>query len=103
LLTGCFFIVQNSAFQTWAAQKTAERISKAIGAKVEIRKVKIQFFDRAIFEGFYVEDLHKDTLLYMEKIEANFDDVYLNASHFDFDHVKISNGQFNVRQFWNED
>ena len=103
MLTGCFFIVQNSEFQTWAAQKTAERISKAIGAKVEIRKVKIQFFDRAIFEGFYVEDLHKDTLLYMDKIEANFDDVYLNASHFDFDHVKLSNGQFNVRQFWNED
>jgi hypothetical protein len=95
--------VQSPAFQTWAAKEAAQRISKAIGAKVEIRKVKIRFFDRALIEGFYVEDLHKDTMLYVDKIEANFDDVYLNASHFDFDHVKLSDGQFNIRQFWNED
>lgn len=103
LLTGCLIIVQSPAFQTWAAKEVAQRISKSIGAKVEIRKVKIRFFDRAVIEGFYVEDLHKDTMLYVDKIEANFDDVYLNATHFDFDHVKLTDGQFNVRQFWNED
>lgn len=78
-------------------------MSEAIGAKVEIKKLKIGFFDYVELEGFYVEDLHKDTLLYVEQLQANFDDVYLNATHFDFDRVLLKNGQFNVRQFWNED
>lgn len=96
-------MAQIPAFQTWAAHKVALRMSEAIGAKVEIKKLKIRFFDYVELEGFYVEDLHKDTLLYVEQLQANFDDVYLDATHFDFDRVLLRNGQFNVRQFWNED
>ncbi|MEX1188249.1 MAG: translocation/assembly module TamB domain-containing protein [Bacteroidia bacterium] len=70
---------------------------------MKIDKVKISFFDRAEIEGFYVEDLHQDTLLYLQYLEANFDDVYLGFSHFDFDKVVLRNGQFNVRQFQGED
>jgi hypothetical protein len=96
-------VFQSGRFQTWAAQKVAHRISEALGAKVAIRSIKIRFFDRALIEGFYVEDLHHDTLLYVDQVEANFDDVYLNFTHFDFDHVKLKNGQFNVRQFEGEE
>ena len=103
LLTGCMVLFQSGRFQTWLAKEVASRISLAIGAKVDIRAVKIRFFDRAVLEGFYVEDLHKDTLLYVDFIEANFDEVYLGFSHFDFDHVTLRNGQFNVRQFDGED
>lgn len=103
LLTGCMVLFQSGRFQTWLAQEVASRISLAIGAKVDIRAVKIHFFDRAVLEGFYVEDLHKDTLLYVDFVEANFDEVYLDFSHFDFDHVTLRKGQFNVRQFEGEE
>ncbi|MCB0819490.1 MAG: translocation/assembly module TamB [Bacteroidetes bacterium] len=91
------------SFQTWAAKKVAERISEELGAPVTIGKLKIRFFDRATVEQFYVEDLHGDTLLFVDKLEANFDDVYLGFSHFDFDYVLLKNGQFNVRQFEGEE
>lgn len=103
LLTGCLILFQSGRFQTWLAQEVAARISESIGAKVEIKSIKINFFDRANIEGFYVEDLHHDTLLYAGHIEANFDDVYLGFSHFDFDHATISDGQFNVCQFEGEE
>ncbi|HPH83436.1 MAG TPA: hypothetical protein PL185_12720, partial [Flavobacteriales bacterium] len=80
LLTGCLILFQSGRFQTWLAQEVAARISESIGAKVEIKSIKINFFDRANIEGFYVEDLHHDTLLYAGHIEANFDDVYLGFS-----------------------
>jgi hypothetical protein len=96
-------LFQSGRFQTWLAKEVASRISLAIGAKVDIRAVKIRFFDRAVLEGFYVEDLHKDTLLYVDFIEANFDEVYLGFKHFDFDHVTLRKGQFNVRQFEGEE
>ena len=103
LLTGCIVLFQSGRFQTWLAKEVAARISQEIGARVDIRSIKINFFDRASIEGFYVEDLHKDTLLYVDHIDANFDDVYLGFSHFDFDHVTIRDGQFNVRQFQGEE
>ncbi len=74
-----------------------------MGARVDVERISIQFFDRADFYGFYVEDLHRDTLLYLDKLEANFDNVYLKGKHIDFDRVKASGGQFNVRQLWNEE
>ncbi len=103
LLTTAFVVSQSGRFQTWLAKKVAVKLSLAIGSKVDIRSIKIDFFDRVNLEGFYVEDLHKDTLLYVDVLKANFNDVYLNFSHFDFDKVTIQNGQFNVRQFQGED
>ena len=102
-LTACLVIVQNSSFQTWAAHEVASRLSTELGAPVRIDRLKIKFFDRAEVEGFYVEDLHGDTLLYVNKLFANFDDVYLGLSHFDFDKVIIQDAQFNVRQFKGEE
>lgn len=103
LIVGSIFALQNSWVQTWLAQETAARISKAIGAKVSIRKVHLRIFNRTTLEGFYVEDLHRDTLLYVEYLDADFDNIYLGFSHFDFDHVTVRNGQFNVRQFEGEE
>lgn len=102
-LAGCLVVFQTSTFQTWLAKEAATRISESIGAPVRIGKVKIDFFDRAKIEEFYVEDLHGDTLLYINSLVANFDNVYLGFSHFDFDEVSITNGQFNVRQFQGEE
>ena len=87
LLTTAFIVAQSGRFQTWLAKKVAQQLSLAIGSKVDIRSIKIDFFDRVSLEGFYVEDLHKDTLLYVDALKANFNDVYLNFSHFDFDKV----------------
>ena len=103
LLAGCFVVFQNAKFQTWLAKEVASRLTAELGAPVHIKSVHIQFFDRAEIEGFYVEDLHGDTLLYVDYLEANFDDVYLGFKHFDFDYVKLRKGQFNVRQFAGEE
>lgn len=63
----------------------------------------IRFFNRAVIEGFYVEDLHGDTLLYVDELDADFDNIYLGFTHYNFDKVVLRNGQFNVRQFEGEE
>ena len=96
-------LLQSSQVQTWIAKKLAEKLSRDIGARVEIKSVNIRFFDRASLNGFYVADLHKDTLLYLERMDVNLDDIFLDFTHFSFDKVRLQNGQFNVRQFKGED
>jgi len=74
-----------------------------MGTRVHIRAVDIRFLDRARIEGIYLEDLHKDTLLYVEQLDVNLDDIFLGFKHFSFDEVKVKNAQFNVRQFQGEE
>ncbi|MBX7202526.1 MAG: translocation/assembly module TamB [Bacteroidia bacterium] len=89
--------------QTYIAEKVAQQLSTAMGVPVRIRSVNIRFLDRAQIEGVYLEDLHKDTLLYVEEMHVNLDDIFLGFTHFSFDEVKLKNGQFNVRQFAGEE
>lgn len=103
LLVALFIVLQFPVVQTSLAKALSKYASESVGTKISIDKVNIRFFDRVILEGLYVEDLHHDTLLYLGKLEANFDDIYLNAKHIDFDRVSAQNGRFNVKQYWNED
>lgn len=98
-----FAIIQNQKVQTWLAHKLASSLSKDLGTKVSINNINIWFFDRAQLEGLYIEDLHRDTLLYVEKADINLDDIFLGFRHFSFDRVYLQNGKFNVRQFKGEE
>jgi len=102
-LVSLFILVQVPFVQTWAAVKASNMLSDELGTTVSIGKFKFKFFDRIELEDIYVADLHNDTLLYVQALEADFDDVYLNFKHFDFKKVLIRNGQFNVRQFQGEE
>lgn len=103
LLAASFIVLQFPVVQTSLAKALSKYATETVGTKIAIDKVNIRFFDRVILEGLYVEDLHRDTMLYLDKVEANFDDIYLDAKHIDFDRVSVQNGQFNVKQYWNED
>lgn len=102
-MAASFVALQSSRVQTWLAQKASQSLSSELGVPVNIRNVQIRFFDRAKLQGLYLEDLHHDTLLYVEEMRVNLDDIFLGFTHFSFDEVKLKNGQFNVRQFQGED
>ena len=103
LLAAAFIVLQFPIVQTSLAKALSKYASEAVGTKISIEKVNIRFFDRVALEGLYVEDMHHDTMLYLGKVEANFDDIYLDAKHIDFDRIAAENGQFNLKQYWNED
>ncbi len=83
LAISLFFIGQTETFQTWAAKKATTYLSKELGTKVEIDKVKINFIKNASLEGVLVGDKHGDTLVYGKSIN-------LNVSGFDFELHKLS-------------
>lgn len=103
MLAVSFVVLQIPIVQTSIAKALSKYASESIGTTITIEKVNIRFFDRVSIEGLYVEDLHNDTLLYLGRVEANFDDIYLHSKHIDFDRVLAQNGRFNLKQYWNED
>jgi hypothetical protein len=62
--------------QTWLAHKAASYLSKNLGTKVEVDKVKLHFVKSAELEGVFIEGKQHDTLLYSKFISVkleNFD------------------------------
>ncbi|MFV0506761.1 MAG: translocation/assembly module TamB domain-containing protein [Bacteroidales bacterium] len=79
LLVGLVFALGTSPVQTFIARFFSNALSEKLGTKVEVNSVKITFFDKVVVEGFLMEDLSGDTLIYSDRLEANFRTISLNS------------------------
>lgn len=59
------------------------KISETLNTRVEIKKIDALLLDRMTFSGVYIEDNHKDTLLYSEKLKIVLKplDLLQNKAH----------------------
>ena len=103
LIVALFIALQFPKVQTRLAQFVAGEISQTIQSKVSIDKIKIKFNGAISIDGFYVEDLHQDTLLYAQHLDASLAGFYLNFQRIIFDKVDLNNAQFNLRQYPGEE
>lgn len=72
LVMALLLAVRVPAFQTYLAHKATGYLSTKLNTKVYIDKVAITFFNNAEFEGFYLEDLEHDTLIYADRLMVEF-------------------------------
>ena len=49
-----FFAFQTETFQTWAAKKATNYLSKELDAKVDIQRLKISLISNVTLEGVFV-------------------------------------------------
>lgn len=91
-----YVLVQIPFFQNWMANKITSFLSDELQTNVTLDHVSIEFFDKLVLEGLYVEDLQGDTLLYSSQLKANIntslfaifrnrleiEEIYLNKTKF---------------------
>lgn len=70
-------ILQIGFVQNYMARRLTGWLSEKTGTTVTVRRVDVGFFNRAVVEGFYVEDRQGDTLLYADRAA-----VGINAINF---------------------
>jgi hypothetical protein len=86
-----FLLIQSKSIQTYAAQKAAAYFSETLNTRVEIGNVNIDFFKRLVIEDIYIEDLHKDTLLYAKEIKIGINDINFEKHLIDIKDVMLFN------------
>ncbi|MGE3825577.1 MAG: hypothetical protein AB7G44_15245, partial [Bacteroidia bacterium] len=99
LLATAYFGFRSSRVQTKLTQYIASYISKQLGATVSVRGVDIGFFNSLILEGVYVEDLHRDTLIYAGKIKANITGVGIEKRHLDVSRLTLEETKVYLRKY----
>ncbi|HIO68441.1 MAG TPA: hypothetical protein EYN41_08915, partial [Flavobacteriales bacterium] len=66
---------------------------------IEIGGVDIAFFNKIILEGIYIEDLHKDTLLYMSKLAIGLTKFDQDHQAIVLDELILSGTVLNIRKY----
>jgi hypothetical protein len=100
LLIVLYFLLQMPVVQNWLVGKTTAFLSDELNTRVELRHVDIGFFDKVILEGFYLQDLQGDTLLYAGKLavalESNF--FSLLSNRLEISYLSLSKARFHIRR-----
>lgn len=99
LLAAAYFGFRSSRVQTKLTQYIASYVSKKLGATVTVGGVDIGFFNSVILEGVYVEDLHRDTLIYSKKIKANITGVGIERRHLDVSRLTLEETKVYIRKY----
>lgn len=107
MVVAVYVALQNSRIQTLLTQELARDLSEKINSRVSVGNVYFRFFNKLVLEDVLLEDQHKDTLFFAEKITADIDSLNrkqkslsLNNVNFSQSTVKVSkdsSNQFNFR------
>lgn len=62
--------LQRPAVQQFVADKVTQSLARRLQTPFTIKRIEVKFFNRAVLEGIYIEDLQGDTLLYAGRLEA---------------------------------
>jgi hypothetical protein len=67
-----FILLKNSRIQDYLAQIVTRELSEKLDAKVSVGTIEYKLFNSISINELYVEDLHRDTLLYVHEANAHF-------------------------------
>jgi hypothetical protein len=88
--------------QTWLTKQIASYLSRELSTRVEVKGVDIEFFKKIVLEGFYVEDQHKDTLVYISRLKVDIRKFDLEKHYFLFGLISLQNAKVYLKTYKNE-
>ena len=96
LIISLFIALQTSAVQTLLAQKASDFLSKELKTKVSVGKVDIDFVKTLVLKDIYIEDQHRDTLIYGAQISCNLSDFSYKQKKLIIQLIKLKNVHTNL-------
>ena len=88
----------------WVQNRLVKELTQYLSAELEttvsLERIDIEFFDGLELEGFYLEDLDGDTLLYAGDLTANFNTGLraLLANRLEIEELKLSNARVGLKR-----
>lgn len=95
--------INSSAFQSWMARNVATYMEKELNTKVHIDRVSFNFYDLITLEGFYVEDLHGDTLVYVPELICGIEKFDFESRELILSEVTLNSPVVGFKQYKGEE
>lgn len=91
-------LLQVGVVQNYAVGRLTAWLSERGGTTISIERVDIGFFNRALFEGVYVQDpaAPQDTLLYARRLSVGIDGINFFNGNISLGAVSLSDGVLHI-------
>jgi len=88
--------MQFSYTQTKLAQIITIKLSADTGTEISLEKVRLDYFNRVLIEGLYVEDRWSDTLFFTNEVNFGFDLRQLLQLKVKIQRINLTDPYFNI-------
>ena len=102
LLAGLYTLLQLPSVQTWLGQKLSGKLARELQTKIAVHSVRIEFFKTVHLEGVYVEDLHRDTLLYGNEISCKIGLLSFAQKRLELELTELNDITFKMQKYKGE-
>ncbi len=97
--TVAFLLVENSRFQTLAANRFLTDFSNKLGTEIKVRKVKMSFLRNIVLEDLLILDQQYDTMVYVPKLKVNLDSVSVKKQYLHFNNIALYNPDIRLEKY----
>ncbi|HMJ71611.1 MAG TPA: translocation/assembly module TamB domain-containing protein [Cyclobacteriaceae bacterium] len=98
LLITAVLLVRIPSIQNKIAQKAITYLEEKIKTNVELERIVIDFPKKIVIEGLYIEDQHKDTLLYAGRLAVDASMMKLLSNEIELTQIELSNTTANINR-----
>lgn len=77
LIISAVVLINITPVQNYLVKKVAGILSAKLKTKVEVAHVRLDFLNHFLIQGVYIEDQHKDTLLYAGELQVRVSDWFI--------------------------
>ena len=103
LIAGVAFgLLQTSNVQTWLAKRAAAYLSEKLETKVEVGSLHIRFAKSILLKNLFIEDLHRDTLLYAEELFVTIKNFSYSGQNLEVKTIKLRDAKFYLTRYHGE-
>lgn len=105
LLALLYGLLHLTPVQNWLVQRVAANLSEKLHARISIRHIDLDLFDKLELKGLYVEDQHRDTLLYAGSASIRITDWFFLKDKATIHYLSLSDATVNLNRMkdtvWN--
>jgi hypothetical protein len=98
LILVLWILLQTTFFQNFIVQKVTARLSKDLHAKVSIKHVDVELFDKMLLQGTLVFDQKKDTLLYAGIAKVRITDWFFWKDSITLKYIGLDDAIINLNR-----
>lgn len=92
----------NFSFQTLLIKQYLKSLAKNLNTEISVTNIEVSLFQTVTLNDFYIEDLHHDTLLYINKLAIDIDEFSFKKKKIIVDDVVLTDCFFNLKNYKNE-
>ncbi|MCB9361138.1 MAG: translocation/assembly module TamB [Flavobacteriales bacterium] len=90
---------KSANFQTYLIHQYLNSLAKKLKTTISVESVKVSFFSGVTLQKLYVEDLHQDTLAFINHLNVDLSEFSFQEKRIVVDEVNIDEAYFNLKKY----